>query len=343
MTPPVETKQLEQAILDAVAKRIRVYPRRSIWASQLTHPCLRQNEYALTRWQDQQTHDVHLQQIFDEGNIHEAAVEQTLKDAGFLIRQTQQPLDEAVMKDGRRMKYNISGRLDKDLSHPVYLTDIWVPTEFKTMADHIWQSIETIEDMKNHRHWYIRLYPGQLNTYLLIKAKELGLFLLKNKTTGALKFIWNPIDYQLGELALTNAELINEAVERIEADPQNADQYLTPRIPFDEKICGKCAFAHICLPDAQFGGVELDVSEETEIMLRKRQELKVVADQYKELDEEVKGLFKKKKPGLYLVGGSFNVKVEEKHRDGFTVAPSDFVQVSIKALKTKDEKAEVQG
>lgn len=330
---PVEPAELEKAVLDSVAKKIKVYPRRSIWASQLGHPCLRYNQYALTRWQDQQTHDAGLQMVFDEGNLHEQAVLNTLREAGFRVRQSQRPLDEPVKRDGKRMKYNISGRLDTEINHPL-MGELWVPAEIKSMASHIWESIDTLDDLRNHKQHYIRGYIGQLNLYLLVMGKDLGLFIFKNKQSGALKFIWCPLDYQLGETLLHNAEDINQAVERIEADPANAESYLSPRIHFDEKICGRCAFNHICLPDAQFGGVELEVDEEIEAQLRKREELKPLVKEFEEIDEAIKGVFKKRADGLYLVAASFNVKVKEVEESQRSYTIPKHKEVRITAVKT---------
>ena len=338
MNPPVEVQQLQQAVLDAAKSRITNYQRRSIWASQLGHPCLRYNEYAITRWKDRQPHDAHLQLIFEEGRIHEDTLDEALKAAGFLFRQSQQPLDEVVARDGKRMKYNISGRLDREVSHKTLFPGIWVPAEFKTMADYIWQSIDTLDDMKNHRSWYIRMYPSQLNFYDYAKSRELGLFILKNKTSGAYKFIWCPLDLELAERDLHNAEDINLAVERIEADPANAENYLSPRISYDEKICGRCPFNHICLPDQQFGGVEIELDEAVETQLRKREDLKPAVAEFKELDDTLKDIFKKRKEGLYLVAGSFNVKVStipSREQAAYTV--KEYKKVDIKALKKQGE------
>jgi hypothetical protein len=338
---PVEAKELEKAVLDAIAQKIKVYPRRSLWASQLGHPCLRYNEYALTRFNDQQKHDAHLQQIFDEGNIHEQAVLQTLRDSGFQVRQSQRPLDEAVKKDGKRYKYNISGRLDTELSHPL-MNGVFVPAEIKSASPYVWDSIETIEDIKKHKHYYIRGYLGQLNLYLYVMGREIGLFIFKNKVTGQLRFIWCTLDLALVEELLKNAEIINEVVERIETDPPNAESYLSPRIPYDEKICSRCAFNLICLPDTQFGGVEIDVDEATEALLRKREALKPAKQEFDEADEQAKAIFKRRGIGKYLVAASFNVDVKQVEKKEYTVAASTYVQVSIKALKGAEKKEETK-
>jgi CRISPR/Cas system-associated exonuclease Cas4 (RecB family) len=343
-----EAKQLEALIDEAIQKKIRVYPRNSLWASQLDHPCVRENEYGLTRWQDQKLTPGWLQEIFEEGRIHEDAIIEKLKDAGFKIRQSQRPLFEKVRVNGTEYKYGISGRLDFEITHEA-LGGIWYPVEAKSMEPFAWDSINSVEDMKNHKRYYLRMYIGQIQMYLYASSREHGLMVLKNKVSGRLKFIWITLDLDVVERMLKKAEQINEAVAKAQADPQKAEELLSPRIEYDEQICGRCAFAHICLPDQQFGDQEIDLDSETEAKLRRREELKTAKDEFEDLDEEVKAGFKKRGKGKYLVAASFNVDVSEVSTTKYDVpkelkeqyaSSSSYLKVSIKALKPTDGNAE---
>jgi hypothetical protein len=157
--------------------------------------------------------------------------------------------------------------------------------------------------------------------------------ILENKVTNMLKFIPVPLDYHIGEKILSNAETINMVVDAIDKDPEHAEDLLSPRIEFAEKICSRCPYNHICLPNASFGGVEIDLDPETEAKLIKREELKKVKAEYKEIDEEIKSAFKARGIGKYMIGAGFNVSVEARHKDAFSVKASDYVQVNIEAVK----------
>jgi CRISPR/Cas system-associated exonuclease Cas4 (RecB family) len=336
ITIPVEPKVLQDIITESIRKRIKLYPHNSIWASQVDHPCIRYNEYGLTRWQDQMLISPDLQEIFDEGNIHEPAIEEKLRNAGFKIRQSQRPLFETVEKLGKRFRYAISGRLDLEITHDA-LNNLWYPAEMKTMEPFAWESINTVDDMKNHKRPYLRMYPSQLMIYLYMMNVERGLMILKNKVNGKLKFIWVEIDLEIVERMLQKAEKINADVEQIEKNSADAEQILHQRIDYDEKICGKCPFAHICLPDSFSTGVEIDLDEETEIKLRRREELKSIVSEFDKLDEELKESFKARGIGKYLVGGSFNVDVTECLRKGYVVKDTKVTTVKIKKLQQPKE------
>ena len=337
----VDPRLLEVAVEKSIENKIKIYPRHSIWASQLDHPCLRQNEYALTRWQDAIKISGRLQEIFDEGHIHEEAVLEKLKTAGFKVRQSQRPLFEKVKHNGKEYRYGISGRLDTELTHDL-LGGVWYPAEIKSMEPFAWESINTVGDLLKHKRYYLRMYPGQVMLYLYASGVERGLMILKNKVSGRLKFIWINLNLDYVEGMLKKAEEINEVVAKIEASPDKADDLLTERISFDEKICGSCAFAHICLPDRQFGGEEIVLDEATELSLERREVLKSYADEFKELDESLKEKFKARGAGKYLVGSSFDVAVTSVQTtlDGTPKEikeqykkPSSYLKVSIKCVK----------
>lgn len=314
----IDTKELEQAIEESVRDRIQIYARNAIWSSSLGHPCLRQQEYFITRGNDQLKISVGTKEVFEEGNIHEAAIMDKLRKAGFNIRRSGRPLIEPVRKDGKEFRYKISGRLDFEITHDKMKGE-WYPVEAKSMEPFGWRKINTIQDMFDSKRYYIRAYPLQMMMYLYSLGRELGLMILKNKVTGKLKFLWIWIDYDMVEKLLKKAEAINEAVAKIEADPDKAEELLTDRIPYDEDICGQCAFRHICLPDQAFGGEEIDLDKEIEKKLHDWAALKSFASQFKELDEEIKKRYKQRGPGKYLVGANFDVTVKEVTMPTFAI------------------------
>ena len=72
-------------VKDLKASRIKQWPCVSNRASELGHECLRYLVLMRTRWEEKTLHNVELQFIFDEGNIHEEAIINDIKKAGFRV------------------------------------------------------------------------------------------------------------------------------------------------------------------------------------------------------------------------------------------------------------------
>lgn len=340
-TIPAPPEALTAKITEAMERDIKIYPRTSLWVSQLDHPCIRNLEYGILRWKDQMKHSADLQEIFNEGHVHEAAVLEKLSKAGFKARQTQRPIFEKVKRGGVEMRYGISGRLDLEINHPDVLGDAWYPAEIKSMEPFGWESINSVQDFFESKRYYLRMYPGQLQLYLYCMGKEIGLMILKNKVSGKLKFIWIPMDLEVVERMLNNAEEVNRVVAEVEggADP---DASLTPRIEYHDKICGGCVFRHICLPGVEHGGQTIELSPEIEADLERREILKSYVDEYEDLDEKMKKEFKARGDGKYLVGSTFDVTVKTSETTRYNVPdavkkpyaePSTMTRVTIKKLK----------
>lgn len=269
------------------------YPCNSNRASSLGDPCLRKLVYERTHWDQKALPDVNLQYIFDEGNLQEQAVIRDLMDAGFVITEQQRAYDWK--------KYNITGRIDGKISMN---GEKPAPFEIKSMSPFIWDKINTVEDLINAKQPWLKKYPAQMQVYLLLSEEEQGVLILKNKTTGRLKQIEIILDYVFAESLLKIAEAVNKHI---------ADNLLPDRIEFDDAICSKCNFAHICLPDIDFKGAEFLDSDELEIKLNRREELKPVVDEYNELDKEIKETVKEKPKvviGNWLIEGKWVEKKE---------------------------------
>jgi len=332
-------------IRDSIAQHIKIYPQNSIWASQVGHPCLRRNEYALTRWQDQLPVSVDLQEIFDEGNYQEEIITKKLMKHGFEMRRSQQPLFETVKRNGKKLRYGISGRLDTEIHHPRFGENVWITAEIKGLEPRTFESINNLSDMIHHKRYYVRMYPAQLMMYLYQMNKDTGAFVLKNKVSGKLKLIPIVIDYDTVEQLLKNAERINEVVAKIEESPEKADKYLDDRMEYDEFTCGGCTYRHICLPDVDRNATLIDDQELLE-QIEKREELKPVFKAYEEVDEAVKELCKKKGMDLFVLG-DFTVKVAkapfakydipENVKSKYKLADGSKTTVTIKPF-TKKEK-----
>jgi len=254
-----------EKILDAKARKIKQYPVNSNRASDLGLPCVRYHVLNRTRWQEKALHNVGLQQIFDMGNEIEKIVLRELDEAGITVIEQQRSFSWP--------EYSITGHIDG----VIMAEDGAWPLEIKSCSPFVFKAINTINDLKNGKYGYLRKYPAQLTLYCLMSNKEKGVILFKDKTSGQLKEIWMPLDYELGEELLKRAESINAHVAAgTLPDPINEDMW-----------CDGCAFAHVCLPEKIGKEVEIDTGE-LAILLDRLEELKPTYKEYEEIDEQIK-------------------------------------------------------
>jgi len=233
-------------------------------------------------------HDVRLQMIFDLGHVFEAQAMADLREAGIAMLEQQRSFSWP--------EYKITGSIDGKIidDGQVY------PLEIKSAAPYAFDSINTIEDMKRHKWHYMRKYPAQLTLYLLMDGKERGLFLFKNKSTGALKEIWLDLDYEFAESLIAKAETINHHV---------AEGSLPEAMEYDEGICTDCGFAHICMPDRI--GKEVEIIDDSELLelLARYDALKPSYKEYEDVDKRISELVKGREKilvGDWFIEGKWN-------------------------------------
>lgn len=254
-----------EKIIESKERKIKQYPVNSNRASDLGIPCVRYHVLNRTRWQEKSLHDVGLQLTFDIGNIMEGAILRDIQDAGFQVVEQQRAFSWP--------EYQITGHLDAK----VIIDGKAIPLEVKTSSPYVFKSINSIHDLTNGKYGYLRKYPAQLTLYCLMGNHEKGIFLFKDKSSGAMKEIEMPLDYELGETLLKRAETINKHI---------ADKTMPDPIS-DELWCNGCPFAHICLPEQIGKEVEVDTGE-LATMLDRLEELKPIVKEYDEIDEQVK-------------------------------------------------------
>lgn len=293
-----------EKVLEAKAKKIKQYPVNSNRASDLGIPCVRYHVLNRTRWQEKALHDVGLQQVFDMGNEIEEIVLKELAEAGIKVIEQQRSF--------QWKEYQITGHIDGMALHEGEA----IPLEIKSCSPHVFKAVNSVDDLKHGKYAYLRKYPTQLNLYLLMDNKERGLFLFKDKVSGAIKEIPMNIDYELGEETLKRAEAINAHVAAgTLPDPIDDDMW-----------CEGCGYPHICLPEHIGKEVEVDTGE-LATMLDRLEELKSAVKEYDEIDEMVKKLVEGREK--VLAGGWF-VTGKWMERKGFTVKDSKFWRRSIR-------------
>lgn len=298
-----------EKVNDYIKSQIEQWPVRSNRASDLGHECLRYLVLNRTRWQEKTLHDTRLQAIFDEGNLHEKAVLRLLEDSGFNITEQQRAFEWK--------EYQITGHIDAKLVTNGQV----IPLEIKSSSSFVWESLSDIKDLYNGKYHYLRKYPAQMTSYLLMDEKSEGLFIFKNKQTGALKEIPMPVDYVLGAKLIRKAEAINKHV---------AEETIPEGISYDDQICEDCGYVHICLPEVDRNALEIQTDPELEAKIERWFELKPNKSEYDKLDKEIKAQLKNQDKiviGNYMITGGM---VQKK---GFTVAAGEYWKCNIKQLE----------
>lgn len=287
-----------EKIIESKERKIKGYPVNSNRASDLGIPCVRYHVLNRTKWNEKTLHGADLQLTFDIGNVMEDAILRDIQDAGLQVVEQQRAFSWP--------EYQITGHLDAK----VIIDGEPIPLEIKTASPYVFKAINSIRDLTNGKYGYLRKYPAQLTLYCLMGNHERGIFLFKDKSSGAMKEIEMPLDYELGESLLKRAEAINKHV---------ADGTLPEPIN-DDLWCDKCPFTHICLPDQIGKEIEIDTTE-LSTMLDRLEELKPAVKEYDEIDGQVKELVEGREKllagswfvtGKYLEKKSYDIPAEIK-------------------------------
>lgn len=268
------------------------------YASSAGHPCERHLVYQRLNWSEKLLPNVRTLLIFREGNLHEKAVIQLLTEAGIDVIETQRPFEIKEIQ--------LRGRIDGQIK----MEGKKYPAEIKSMNPFDWEKIGSLEDMRNSTKVWIRGYVTTMMVYLLGMNEEDGIFILKNKVSGELKFVFCRIDYELAEREWKKLERVNVHVaagtypERIE----------------DRSVCKHCDFRHVCLPDEESEVLNIMEDDELVTMLDRHEALRAAAKEYEELDDTLKERWwKKTAVGTYLIAGRFQVKLSEYMRTFYKV------------------------
>lgn len=304
---------LIEKIIEAKKADIKQWPCNSNRASEMGHPCLRYLVFLRTRWQEKALHSVDLQFIFDEGRMHEDAVMDTLRQAGFTLIEQQRAFDWP--------KYQITGHLDAK----VLIEGRALPLEIKSSSPYVFNSINTVEDLLKGKYVYLQKYPAQLTLYMLMGNTDEALFLFKNKVNGQLKELYMKLNYDYGETLIQKAEAINRHV---------ADGTIPGPIAWDENICSGCGFGHLCCNEVKRTALEITDMPDVEAKLKRLDELKPLIKEYDVLDKEIKAIFSKEKDACIV--GNYYVHGIWVERKAYTVPEKKYWKTMIESLERKE-------
>jgi len=232
-------------------------------------------------------HDTELQARFDKGNEEERKIMRDLLDLGFDVVSGQETLE---MKNTEGEVIGV-GRIDAKIR----VEREKYPFEIKSMNPNVFNRIDSIEDFEKKP--YLRKYLRQLRSYMLVQGLEQGFFLCTD-CLGHWKLF--PVYHDEAE-----AEIIRNRLQRVHV--HIAAKTTPDRIKYDREMCGKCPFAHICLPDVINEGLDMIEEEDLLIKARKREEFVDAARQFKKIDKELKERFKLVGKD-FILGGEFLVE-----------------------------------
>jgi hypothetical protein len=290
ITDPLRLRKIHEEInaeyYENLKKDITIYPCYTNRASGIGHPCLLKLYFDRTQWDKAQKIQPKLKDIFDLGKEFEPIIKNALVKRGYKIREEQRPFKDDT--------YELTGSWDLYGNHEKYDNiskinrELWVPLDMKSMDANIFNRIHDVRDLINHRSWHIRAYIIQILVYIYFDSLKnqdfttpFGILALMNKSNKEVKSIEVYQDLNELEKIFKKCETINIAVK-------------TKTSPFAEynECCEHCVYEHICnIPKASKDAKFIFDGEINDKLLR-REEIKPIFEEFKELDEESKNYFK---------------------------------------------------
>lgn len=274
------------------------YDRNKAWnqAHEAGGSCARQLTYARLQPEDALQPDEGLLLVFEHGRWMEREAVAQLERAGYEVTERDAAFEWREMQ--------LRGRVDGKIR----LSQKKRPLEIKGYMSATWAKLNRIEDFLESPKEYLRRVPGQLLSYMLLdgKSDEAVLYLI-DKVNGRPKTITLRLEgptLEWGEAMLKRLELVNKAV---------ADGKLPERIPYEEGVCGSCAFRHICLTEMPAKGVgpeqlPASVMDDLLELLTEREKLDPERKAWTKADDAVKSIVKghpKILVGPYAVTGQW--------------------------------------
>lgn len=265
-----------------LAAKIKAWPKANTYASNIP-ACTRQGVYEILAWDQKKLHDTHLQARFEEGNRQEDWVLAELTKLGthldFRIVETQVPLSKDMTD-----RYRLSGKIDAKIQ----FDGRRVPVEVKSMHPMFYDKVNTVADLLSDA--FLSRYYRQMQAYML-GHNEQDCLLVLTDCCGHWKFLVIELDLAYAEEhVLKKLEQINQYVDLNRGKTDGWE--LPERIPYDEDLCAKCAFAHICLPDV-LNKARVRFANDTELdhFLTEHAQLASAKKAYDELHERLKEVF----------------------------------------------------
>lgn len=249
------------------------------WVTTLAHPCRAYAVYMRTVPSEQRRQlKGSLGMVFSEGDDQARAIKRDLLDMGWEV--------EGAEGQMAWSKYQITGRQDLKLRKIGFGES--VHAEIKSCAPYSYEKLNTVEDLKNHRYYFIQKWYFQVCLYMVLKGVDRYWMILKNKSNGQIKVI----EFTLGAEELEAAESMLKKAEETNQFVQIGKMPTVEMKISSPDLCTDCEFYEVCMPELNFGLAAQVLDEEMAADLSaktdRREELKPAAKEFEELDEELK-------------------------------------------------------
>ena len=295
-------KEIEQAREARLEAKIKVRKRMNHYPSGIP-TCSRQGVYEFVAYEQKKLFDTKLQARFEEGNRQEDWVVQELMklapQIGFRVVEQQVGLDPQFST-----RYRLSGQIDGKIEFEVTPGDRRstrrVPFEVKSMNPLFFDKVKTVEDLTHDA--FLSKYYRQMQVYMR-GTGETECVLIITDCLGHWRFIIVPRDEAEIKSILERLEYMNMMIDANQGVTDPEQWKLPERIEYDEDVCGKCAFAHICLPDVlNKSRVRFADDKALENTVQRHEELKPYAAEFDKIHERLKEFCQDKKERLIVTG-----------------------------------------
>ena len=267
--------------------------------------CDRQLVHSVLDWDKKPLADSGLLAIFEAGKAEEARIGRILSELGYELIAQQNPIE---IRHPKTQEVICTGRIDgKIIYKDGNNKPIAIPCEMKSMADYLFQSINTLDDFqKRPLH---RKYLKQMQLYLYGNNIEAGLFIISNFRQ--IKVIPVYLDLGFCEQILKQLDRAWEHVK--------AGTYPDP-IDYKPEICDNCPFEMLCTKTTSNKAAELIDSPELEANIERLLMLKPSKDEYEKLDKLIKDPFKTNDILNAIVGTKYQIVGRKQKRTKYDTA-----------------------
>lgn len=268
--------------------------RTSNWASSMGHPC----ELHLTLWRVRgelaQPIDPSLQRVFEEGKKQESLILRELEDMGVTVLER----GVAIQTDPTLKALQIHGHLDAKLDCSGLPLEVLAPlqvaypgvdwrrkrvvAECKSLSPHWFGKLVDYDAMMTASAHYVRSWAEQMQLYLFGHNDEAGLYVFKNKVSGAMRFVPVLLDLATCDALAQKAKRINEAVVQAQATG-----WVPTPIPWREDVCSSCPFLALCPNGQTLPTAEILADPELAALLEQRATLLPLVREYDEVKEAI--------------------------------------------------------
>jgi hypothetical protein len=283
--------------------------------------CLRRLVYYRTEAEKAMPNSLGLQGIFQTGNELEPLMQLILAKAGnFASPRWRIVGAQSELNDQFLRRYNITGHIDGVLQvQDGILWKTFAVCDIKTCSPHVFDGLSDYDSLAKYP--WSRKWRGQLMIYALgLNIEKCCLILVNKQNLFDIKTIYFDLDMQYAYGLLHRANQVNEHVE----GGTLPDKINRP----DE--CGRCVFAHHCMPELAAGeGTKILADPELEGLLARRDGLEDAKTELATIERQLKAALTE---GQQVMIGNYMITWNECSRKAYSVEACTFFRREIEYI-----------